>query len=127
MNYFIFFNLKNVSASASECWDQRCVSPYPAFSGLFILTSSLILCEFHSMHPSPTHCPASLFPPYLPLQKKKNLIVCVTVCHTVYSLVPCKCSLVWFKAPGLCSSINTGSLTLLLSSILVLPCATEIL
>lgn len=93
------------------------------------------------MHPNPAYLPV---PPYLPLQplllskqnkKIKHLAVEVVVCHSVShsiyqtALLPnidCSESLVLFKAPGFCYTINTGSLLEPLLDILLF-CIMEIL
>lgn len=98
----------------------------------------LVLCEFHIVHPNPTHLPLPWFPPPplqpLPREEKKDLwqLRCVSY-PTVHSFVHmpllasvhCSEPLVWVKAAGFCYSINTGSsLGLLLDSLL--PCVIHI-
>jgi hypothetical protein len=100
----------------------------------------LVTCEFHIMHPNPTHLlllSCTHLPPLQPppTQKKKNLIVeteRVTVCPTVYPLdhlsllanVHYNESLVFSEASGSCNIINTGSSPGLL---LISCCIMEIL
>jgi hypothetical protein len=115
----------------------------------FLFNFLLILCEFHIMHPSPTHLlvPSFAIQP-LPPQKIKHIqtiqathrqpiITEAVVCHSVFPVCPavhtsslanvyCSESVVWFQTSGFCDTINIRS-SLGLLVILLLSCVMEIL
>lgn len=105
------------------------------------LNLSLVLCEFHILHPNPTHLPLPFTLPFHPcylLCNRKNSpcrSCSVPWCVPRYSLCPysllnkvhCTDLSVWFEASGFCYFISTGTSLGLLLAILLSPCVMEIL
>ena len=101
-----------------------CVLPYPTFIlsllfrclfVFFFFNLLLVLCEFHTMHPNPTHLIHPLYPPTtlaISLHREGKIVILEhLVCHHVLSTVLCQqmsnCNdfLVRFEASVFCSSV----------------------
>lgn len=112
------------------------------FRLFFFSNVLLVLCEFHSMHPNPTHLPlySYLLSTFAssPKAEKKHLTVEAVMyhsvshrshpfIHTLLANVHCNDCLVWYGYSGFCDSVNPGASLGLLLDILLDLCVTEIL